>query len=141
MKKLILSFVAFGSITMTVLADFPKGSPSFSKSYASVTKKSKESGKPVVLVFSATWCPPCQSMKKEVYPSKEVQAFHDQFEWAYLDADEKENEKLMAKYEVSGIPHIQFLSKNGEPIDKVVGGMQPADFADVLKKVLEAARK
>jgi thiol:disulfide interchange protein len=141
MKKLILTLLAIGSISVITLADYPKGSPKFSSSYSQVTKKAKESGKPMILVFSASWCPPCQTMKNEVYPSEAVKAYHDQFEWAYLDADDGDNEKLMAKFEVSGIPHVQFLAADGKPMDKVVGGMEPADFAGKLKEVLAAAKK
>ena len=42
-------------------SDFPKGSPAFVTSYDAALKAAKEGGKPLVLVFSASWCPPCES--------------------------------------------------------------------------------
>ena len=116
--------------------DFPKGSPDFERSYAAALKKAKESGKPLVVVFSATWCPPCQSNKKNVYPSEPVKVFHDKFIWAYLDTDDETSAKTAKEFGVSGIPHIQFVDKDGKSIDKMVGGSSPEEFAKTLTGIL-----
>lgn len=143
MKTLSKSiFLAALVACSTVLAaDFPKGSPAFEHKLSDALAKAKSENKPVIAVFSAVWCGPCQAMKKEVYPSKEVAAFHDKFVWAYLDADEAANGPAMEKYGVSGIPHIQFISKDGKSIDKQVGSTSPSEFADTLKGVLKKAGK
>ena len=125
----------------SVAAEFPPGSPKFVTDYAKVLADSKESGKPVILIFSASWCPPCQTMKKEVYPDAAVKPFHDKFIWAYLDADDEKNKKAMEKFGVEGIPHIEFLSSAGKSIGKQVGGGSPEDFAKKLKSLLAGANK
>ena len=141
MKSLFLSLAA-ALLAMPALAgDFPKGSPPFEHSLASVEAKAKKSGKPVVVVFSAVWCPPCQAMKKEVYPSPEVTALHDKFEWAYIDVDEESNAPAAQKFGVQGIPHIEFLDKNGKSLGSQVGATSPGDFAASLKQTLEKAKK
>ena len=117
--------------------DFPAGSPGFSTSLEAATLAAKASGKPVVVVFSASWCPPCQAMKQSVYPSAAVKPLQDRFEWAYLDIDEPANEAVAKKYGVKGIPHIQFLSKDGKKLDKQVGSSSPEEFAAELQKVLK----
>jgi thiol:disulfide interchange protein len=143
MNKFLLAFTAVCLAIPAFAGDFPKGSPKFEDSYRKVMADAKKSGKPVVLVFSASWCPPCQSMKNEVYPSKEVQAFHDQFEWAYIDIEDGDNsnEKAAETFGVSGIPHIQFVDAEGKPLDKQVGGNSPDAFAAKLKAVLALAPK
>ena len=138
MKKLVALFLAVVAIPL-LAADFPKGSPKFEHSFKSVSSAAGKSGKPIILVFSAVWCPPCQQMKKDVYPSAAVKAFHDKFEWAYLDADEEDNAAVMKKFNVSGIPHIQFLSKDGKDIGSQVGSTSPEDFASTLEKTLKKA--
>ncbi|MEM9017175.1 MAG: hypothetical protein AAGC68_09170, partial [Verrucomicrobiota bacterium] len=80
-------------------------------------------------------------MKKSVYPSTEVKPYHDQFVWAYLDADKPENQPLMAQFGVSGIPHIAFLESDGDPIGKFVGGAPPAGFTNILDQVLDMVEK
>lgn len=138
MKKLIPLILA--AIALPLLAgDFPEGSPKFASSLKQATNAAEKSGKPVILVFSAVWCPPCQMMKKEVYPSAEVKALHDKFEWAYIDVDEESNAAAATKFGVQGIPHIQFLSKDGKDLGNQVGGTSPSDFAHTLENVLKKA--
>jgi len=120
-------------------ADFPKGSPKFEKSHRSALAEAKKSGKPIVMVFSAAWCGPCQQMKKSVYPSDEVKPLHDKFVWAYLDTDDEDNAKAAAQYKVAGIPHIEFLDKEGKSIGQQVGGVSPAAFAKLLEGIAKKA--
>jgi thiol:disulfide interchange protein len=120
-------------------SDFPEGSPAFVTAYDAALKAAKDGGKPVVMIFSASWCPPCQANKRRVYPSAEVKPFHDKFVWAYLDADQKANAAAMQKFGVSGIPHIEFLDKEGRSLGQAVGGTAPEAFAGQLAAILKKA--
>ncbi len=141
MKKLTLLLAAAVAVVIPVLAkDFPKGSPKFESSARSAMSEAKKTGKPIVMVFSAVWCPPCQTMKNSVYPSAAVKEFHDKFVWAYLDTDDNSNDKAAKQYGVSGIPHIEFLDAEGKPvIEKQVGSNSPEAFAKKLADVLAKA--
>jgi len=119
--------------------EFPKGSPKFVTSYRKVLSEQKETGKPAILIFSATWCGPCQDMKKKVYPSAEITPFHDKFIWAYLDSDDSQNKKAKEKYAVQGIPHIEFLDTTGESLGQQIGSSSPKDFAKKLEAMLAKA--
>lgn len=141
MKKLI-ALLATALLLPAFAGEFPEGSPKFNTDFNKALEQAKTENKPVVVVFSAGWCPPCQSMKKSVYPSKEVAKLHDKFVWAYLDVDEKPNEAPAQKYGVTGIPHIQFLGADGKKdLGNQIGGTSPADFAATLEKVLKKADK
>jgi thiol-disulfide isomerase/thioredoxin len=135
-----LAVAALAVASFTLASEFPEGSPAFVSTLAEAKTKAKAEGKPIIAVYSAVWCPPCQAMKKKVYPSSEVKEFHDKFVWAYIDTDVKENQADAQKAGVTGIPHIQFLSKGGKEIDKLVGGMPADAFAAKLKEVLEKAK-
>ncbi len=140
MKKLLI-LLAAALILPAMAADFPKGSPQFGTNYEEALATAKKEGKPVVLVFSAAWCPPCQAMKKTVYPSAEVKPLQDKFVWAYLDVDEEANAKAAEQYKVQGIPHVQFLDKEGKALISQVGGVSAAEFAGILTKVAEKSGK
>ena len=137
--KRILALAA--ALSLPLLAeDFPKGSPAFLTDFKTATETAKKEGKPLVVVFSAVWCPPCQAMKKTVYPSKEVAALHDKFVWAYLDTDVEANAAAAQKYGVNGIPHIQFLGADGKSLGNQVGGTSASAFAGTLEQVLAKAK-
>ena len=139
--KTLIAFLAVALIATTSLfaGDFPEGSPAFEHNLTDALAKAKKDGKPVVAVFSAVWCGPCQAMKKSVYPSSEVKPFQSKFVWAYIDADEKSNAADMQKFGVSGIPHIEILDKDGKSIGKQVGSSSPKDFVKTLEGALKKA--
>jgi len=98
-----------------------------------------------VVVFSATWCAPCQYNKKNVYPSDTVKPYHDKFVWVYLDTDNETNAAVFKKFSSSGsIPHIQFLSKSGKSLDSLLAQegrkTTPEDLVAKLKGVLAKAK-
>jgi thiol:disulfide interchange protein len=140
LRGIIIAPLLVASIS-AFAADFPKGSPKFEHTYRAALSEAKKSGKPILVVFSAVWCGPCQAMKKDVYPSDAVKPFHEKFVWAYLDADDKDNEKPMKEYKVAGIPHIEFLSSDGKSIGNHVGSTSPEEFAKKLESVLAKAGK
>lgn len=113
------------------------GGPKFLSSYEAAVEKGRKTGKPVIVIFSASWCPPCQQMKNSVYPSRQVSPFHDQFIWAYLDADKASNSRVMRKYRTRGIPHIVFLKPDGSSVGSLRGAVSPDSFARTLKSVLK----
>jgi thiol:disulfide interchange protein len=141
--NILLRSIAIGMLTacsVAFAADFPQGSPAFEHKLSAALAKAKSENKPVVAVFSAVWCGPCQAMKKSVYPSDAVKPYHDKFVWVYIDTDEKSNAADAEKYGVSGIPHIQFLDKGGKALDQQVGSSSPKAFADTLEGVLKKAK-
>jgi thioredoxin-related protein len=114
--------------------------PKFNRSYNQALNKAAQQNKPAIIIFSASWCGPCQKMKKEVYPSKAVQPLHDKFIWAYLDIDESTNQKFVKKYDVRSYPTILILDAQEKIIDRS-GSASPEDFASFLDEVLEKVKK
>lgn len=140
MKKALLSLASvFLAAACLHASDFPEGSPKFSTKYEEVLKAAKDNGKPAIVVFSASWCGPCQAMKKDVYPSAAVKPLQDKFNWSYLDIDVEPNGKLSDEYKVEGIPHILFIDSKGKVIDRQEGGSTPEEFSKKLAEVLKKA--
>ncbi|MEX2581394.1 MAG: thioredoxin family protein [Verrucomicrobiales bacterium] len=133
-----IAAAAFLSPTTAVSAD---SAPKFHHDFAEASAAAKEAGKPLITIFSASWCPPCQQMKRAVYPSEAAQPYHEKFVWAYLDADEEKNRPLAGKFGVSGIPHIAFLRPDGSMIGHFAGAVSPEQFTGILDKVQADAKK
>ena len=140
MKFLLLFLALFAGVVFWVLKDSEStgvvGSgdmPSFESSYESAMALSRATGKPAVIIFSAPWCPPCQMMKRDVYPSPEVAAVKDQFVWAYLDVDLPQTGASAAKYGVRGIPAIYIVGKGEKTVSQRVGGVSAPEFGAWLR--------
>ncbi|MDF1815027.1 MAG: thioredoxin family protein [Verrucomicrobiales bacterium] len=133
------SFLAVGvallSLYATGMTTRSASALEFSHDFAEASAAAQRSNKPLIVIFSASWCPPCQKMKKSVYPSRQVQPYHDSFVWAYLDADQSKNKPLMQKYGVSGIPHISFISPAGGLVGHFSGAVSPQQFTKILDQV------
>lgn len=75
--------------------------------------ESKQSGKPVLLDFSATWCPPCQVMKHDVWPDAKVrEAVTASYIPVAVDVDS--NQELASRYGIYGIPSILIVDAQGK---------------------------
>ncbi|MCE9519876.1 MAG: thioredoxin family protein [Verrucomicrobia bacterium] len=141
MKTLVALFTLIFFVSTTAFSgDFPKGSPAFEHKLSDALAKAKETNKPVIAIFSAVWCGPCQTMKKDVYPSAAVKPYLEKFIWAYLDADDSSNAADMKKFNVNGIPHIEFLDSTGKSVGQQVGSSSPESFAKTLEGILKKAK-
>ena len=74
--------------------------------------------KPVLVDFSAEWCPPCQAL----HPVLEELA-EERNDFLIVTVDIDENPDLADEYEVSSIPCVMVF-KDGKEVDRRVG-LQP----------------
>ncbi|MGE5607841.1 MAG: thioredoxin family protein [Bacillota bacterium] len=77
--------------------------------------ESKQSGKPVLLDFSASWCPPCQVMKHDVWPDPKVrEAVTTDYIPVLIDIDAAGNQAVAARYGIDAIPAILIVDADGK---------------------------
>jgi thioredoxin 1 len=74
-----------------------------------------ESDKPVLVDFTAAWCPPCRAMNPIL---DEIAASRDDLRIVKLDVDD--NQSVAAQYSVLSMPTFM-LFRNGQPIQTLVG--------------------
>lgn len=128
----LIAIVVAGVLFLSILSTV--AGPRFHKDYHSGVTSAKTSGKPLVIVFSAAWCGPCQQMKQSVYPSEPVAPFHDDFIWIYLDVDNPDNSPVVNQHRVTTIPHIALKDSNGKSLKTLRGQMSANEFARILGK-------
>ena len=127
-------------ILLQICTSVAIAAPEFYKNYEEALAAGERKDKPVILIFSAEWCPPCQQMKHLVYPSKEVEPYHDSFIWTYLDVDLPENQGVAQAYRARGLPHYAFLTADGQFMGTAMGGAPPVSFKEILDQVLAHAK-
>jgi thioredoxin 1 len=91
-----------------------------------------KSDKPVLVDFYADWCGPCQMMGPVVKDLAEE--YDGRVKVGKINTDEEQ--ELAIRYGVSSIPNFVII-KNGQVVDRVIGGVP----AEVLEDKLDSALK
>ncbi|MCQ2230578.1 MAG: thioredoxin domain-containing protein [Paludibacteraceae bacterium] len=83
----------------------------------------EQTDKLLVLDFGATWCMPCKTVAAVLTDLS--QTYADRVVFGKVDVDD--NPDLVSKYGIRNVPTI-FMVRNGEVVDKMVGGFPKPDI-------------
>ncbi len=83
--------------------------------------------KPMLVLYTADWCPPCQELKRTVLGNPLVmEPLKERYVLVKVDLTDRTsfnpNIALAAQYEIAGIPTVILYDSDGEEVDRVVGG-------------------
>ena len=93
-----------------------------------------ESNEPVLVDFSAVWCPPCRALEPVV--EQLADEYAGRVKVAKIDADR--HQEAVARYQIRGLPTLLFF-KDGQVQDTVVGAAPKGQLTQKLEAVLKAA--
>ena len=111
----------------------PSNAITWANNYASAQRQSAESGKPIILFFTGTWCAPCRIMKRQVWADEQVTALvNGQFVPVAIDVDDPENAEIMTRYKIEGPPVTIVTDPQGNVIDWRAGGISRSEFLELL---------
>lgn len=116
--------------------DLPEG---WTTSWDDARAQAKETGKPILAVFSAEWCGPCQQMRKNVYPLDAVKQQLQEWVPVYVDTDE--HPELAKQYDISSIPAFVFLSPDLKVEGGFIGARPAAAFQQILSDHKEQVKQ
>jgi thiol:disulfide interchange protein DsbD len=101
-------------------------------------------GKPVVLVFTADWCPFCRMLERETFTDGEVARLAKDFAVFRVDMTSStpppETVEIAKKYGAEGLPTVAFLNARGEWVKDLtlVGYEPPRELAKRLRALRDA---
>jgi len=93
--------------------------------YKEAYRRAQTGDKPLLVLVTASWCPPCVQMKQTTIPELERRNSFDKFHFAKLDYD---MEKELAGQLIGdrGLPQmIMFEKSNGQWLRRYLTGIQP----------------
>lgn len=101
-------------------------------SFQSAAKQSAESGKPVLVYATASWCGPCQSFKRGALSDPEVErVIAERTLPVYLDIDK--NRETASMLGVMSVPRM-ILVRDNRIIDQRVGVMSAAQTVAFIRE-------
>ena len=118
--------------------DTATGEIDWVKDYKSGIALAAETGKPIMLYFTADWCPPCRELKKNVFSRADVAQASRQLVNIYLDVDK--DRATMEAYKVRSIPIIFFLDQPGEVVSTITGAGSAKVFIKHMNNLVEQAK-
>lgn len=90
-----------------------------------------ESEIPVVVDFTAAWCPPCRVMKPIL---AELADERDDLRFVQLDVDD--HPEIAARYDVLSMPTF-IVFRHGRPVGRLVGARPKTRFVSDVEQALE----
>lgn len=116
MKSFTIPILLILSFT---LQSFSQEKINWIKNYDEAARLSRESGKPMLIDFWATWCGPCKVMERDFWPRADVISESGKFIMVSIEADKYTS--IATKFLAGGLPHIIFADPWGNVIARQKG--------------------
>lgn len=138
---LMIGFIAYiqwpmfkGMYYKATGAEAPASAVTWRTDFDAALAESAQSGKPLLVDFTASWCPPCKVMKHEVWPDQRVAAVaNGKYVPVLIDVDEPKNVAVEQRYGIQSIPTILVVDATGAVLHTGLF-MSADDMLDFLKR-------
>jgi thiol:disulfide interchange protein len=106
----------------------------------------KRENKPLMVDFTAEWCPPCKEMESSTFSNPSVILKAKAFITIRIDVDKQK--QVAAKYNGLprayggvGIPNMLFLSSSGKELERLTGFCDSKKMLAAMNSVLKKSSK
>ncbi|MBL9092746.1 MAG: thioredoxin family protein [Planctomycetaceae bacterium] len=128
------------STTIAVLLQSAVLSASPTMTYEQAYAESEKTGKPLVVLVGAEWCPGCRVMKNTSMPQVKQDGVFQEVSFTTVDTD---TQGEIARQVTGGgaIPQLVLFQRDGAgwKTEKLVGAQNPATIIKFLRKGVQAA--
>lgn len=110
--------------------------PDWRTDYQGALNEARATGKPILVDFTADWCPPCRVMEREVWPDAAVrQALNGSTVPLQLDVDRDSTQTLVRRMQIGSIPTVLLLDSEGNEIARrgLLSRSQMLDFLEAFR--------
>ncbi len=91
--------------------------------------------KPILTVFSATWCKPCQKLKKEVFSSGDFKKVANETLLLYIEQTDPKGMEYCKKNKIRVFPTIKLFSREGILLDTMSAKHSSDEFLNWVKDI------
>lgn len=133
MKKRLLIFATlfFSTFGFSQGIEFEHGT------WKEVLEKAQQTNKPIFIDVYTSWCGPCKTMSKDIFPLTEVgKVYNANFICYQIDAEKGEGIEIAKKYNVKAYPTYLFIKGDGKQFYNTTGSMKATDFIAVSNNAL-----
>jgi len=102
--------------------------------------QARAQGKPVLLYWGASWCPPCNQLKATLFNRQDFAAQSKHFVAVFVDGDRPAAQKLGARFKVSGYPTLVLFTPEGQEITRLPGEADAPQVLSLLESGLAGGR-
>lgn len=100
-------------------------------SLAAAEKESQQTGKPIMVIFHATWCGACRVLEqKTLTHAKVIEAAQ---QWIAVKVDVDNEKEIAAQHGIRSLPTTGFFRADGGPKLGFVGAAEPQDMVKIMK--------
>lgn len=113
----------------------PSNEVAWAPDYSAARSRSLESGRPILLFYTATWCVPCRIMKRTVWADEQVaDEVNTRFIPFMVYADDPDAAELFSRYQVGATPTTIITDAEGSVLQWVYGKVDKTEFFQFLEK-------
>ena len=104
------------------------GASGWDKALTKALADGQKQNKPVVLYFTADWCPPCQEMKKTTWPDPAVKNLLNTL--IFVEVDHDRSKEAVKEFDVEVLPTLLRLNSDGEVASTLTGEVSADEFVE-----------
>jgi thioredoxin-related protein len=95
----------------------------YRQDFEAFQKQARFENKPYFILFSASWCAPCQRIKNELFTNAQIADLANQNYLAYyMDLESFDGAEINSKlFKVSQLPTVIFFDPRGAETDRAIG--------------------